>query len=356
MNRKRAVKRCLMIGAGGMARAWIRTFYPQFSDRNEIVGLVDIDAKALREQGDFLSLPQQSRFGDLEEAFARTEADYCTIVTPPWVHRHCVELACRHRMHILTEKPIADTWQDVVAIWRAVRKARVKCTVIQNYRYNATMYTFREVLRSKRLGRLNYLMGRFAADYRTYASWGTFRHEIPHALLVEGGVHHLDMLRNLAGSHCAQIAGWEWNRPWSSFKGASNASYVMKMANGVVAHYEGTCSGAGHQNSWHRECYRAACEQGEVVIDSDGVLRLVVRDSRTGALTTEEVPLIRPRYEGHSYLIDAHLKWLGGGPKPETALEDNLHSNAAMFAAVEAARRNQTVDVAAMVRRALGRR
>ena len=235
-------KRCLMVGAGGMARGWIRRFLQSFTDRLEIVGLVDIDAKVLAEQAEFLRLPSAARFTDYKAAFRTVDADFCVVVTPPWVHRGPIEAACRRKMHVLTEKPIADSWTDVRAIYRAVQKAKVKCTVIQNYRYDPCMYTFRDVLRSGRLGKLNYLMGRFLADYRRYGAWGAFRHEIPHSLLVEGGVHHLDMLRNLSGSRCVQIFGYEWNRPWSSFKGESNANYVMKMANGVIAHYEGTCS------------------------------------------------------------------------------------------------------------------
>jgi predicted dehydrogenase len=348
--------RCLMIGAGGMARGWIRRFLPGFADRLEIVALVDIDPKVLAEQADFLGLSADVRFTDYKAAFRTADADFCIVVTPPWVHRGAIEAACRRKLHILTEKPIADSWADVRAIYRAVQKAKVKCTVMQNYRYDPTMYTFREVLRSGRLGKLNYLMGRFLADYRRYGAWGAFRHEIPHSLLVEGGVHHLDMLRNLSGSRCVQISGYEWNRPWSSFKGESNASYVMKMANGVVAHYEGTCSGAGQQNGWHRECYRAECEKGEVVVESDGIVRVTMRDNKTGALMTEEVPIQHPGHVGHEYVIDAHLKWLSGGPKPETALEDNIWSNAAMFGAIEASAKERTVDVAAMVHKAVARK
>ena len=173
-----------MIGAGGMAGSWIRRFFPQFADRNEIVALVDIDEKVLNDQGDYLGLPREARFTDVGKAFARTDADYCTVVTPPWVHRECIEMACRYSMPILTEKPIADTWKDVAAIYRAVKRAGVKCTVIQNYRYSPSMYTFREVLRSGRLGRPNYIMGRYLADYRRYGAWGAFRHEMPHSLLV----------------------------------------------------------------------------------------------------------------------------------------------------------------------------
>ena len=194
------MKRCLMIGAGGMARGWIDRFFPSFSRRSRIVALVDIDEGALHQKADQLGLPPEARFTDFRKAFDEVEADYCTIVTPPWVHRSCIEAACRHRMAILTEKPIAGTWKDVVAAYRAVRRARVKCTVIQNYRYNPSMYTFRAVLREQRLGRINYIMGKYMADYRHHGAWGAFRHEIPHSLLIEGAVHHFDMLRNLAGS------------------------------------------------------------------------------------------------------------------------------------------------------------
>ena len=53
--------------------------------------------------------------------------------------------------------------------------------------------------------------------------------------------------------------------------------------------------------------------------------------------------------------MGAHLKWLSGGPKPETVLEANIWSNAAMFGAIEASSKGRTVDVAAMVRQATGR-
>ena len=91
------------------------------------------------------------------------------------------------------------------------------------------------------------------------------------------------------------------------------------------------------------------------MIESDGVVRVTRRDNKTGALTTEEVPTHRPEYVGHEYVIDAHLKWLSGGPKPETVLEANIWSNAAMFGAIEASAKGRTVDVAAMVRQATGR-
>ena len=125
----------------------------------------------------------------------------------------------------------------------------------------------------------------------------------------------------------------------------------MKMANGGGAHYESTCSAAGHQNNWYQEYYRAMCEKGDLVIDNDDTVRMVSRDNRTGAMTTEEVPLAAPAFEGHNYIIDAHLEWIGRGSAPETVIDDNIYSNAAMFAAIEASAKGKSVDVEAMAAR-----
>jgi predicted dehydrogenase len=163
---------------------------------------------------------------------------------------------------------------------------------------------------------------------------------------VEGAVHHFDMLRNLTGAPCQTIAGWEWNPPWSSFDGESSATYVMKMANGLFAHYEGNCSEAGKLNGWHREYYRAECEAGALVIDNDNQIRLQ-EHMGGGRLRTTEMPLEQPVHQGHQAVIDQFLTWRAGGPAPECTLDDNLQSAAMLFGGIAASQTNQTVDVAA---------
>ncbi|HQK21559.1 MAG TPA: Gfo/Idh/MocA family oxidoreductase, partial [Candidatus Latescibacteria bacterium] len=141
-------KTCLMLGAGGMAGWWIRNAFPRFVDRMTVVGLVDIRENVLHESGNLLGIPESARFTDMKEAFAKTEADFCVIVTPPWVHEQAVMLAVGKRMAILSEKPIADSWKACTAIYRAVAAAGLKMEVIQNYRYEPTMLTVRHILRS----------------------------------------------------------------------------------------------------------------------------------------------------------------------------------------------------------------
>ena len=345
--------RCLMIGAGGMAGYWIRGFFPNFKDRLQVVGLVDVQEDALHKSGDFLDLPASARFTDMGAAFESVEADFCCIVIPPAFHEDAVMHAVRRRLPILSEKPIADTWEACGRIYRAVTEADLKMHVVQNYRFTPRIMTLKSVLESGELGASRYVIARYAADYRVRNAWGKFRHEIPHSLLVEGSVHHFDQIRNLAGSDCAQISGWEWNPPNDSFDGESVALYVMRMANDVRANYEGNCLCAGAQNNWHGEFYRVECETGSVAVDRDGTVR-IMRYTPGKGLRTDEVAPVRLPHEGHNRIIEQFLDWMAGGPEPPTVLRDNIQSAGMLFGAIQASETGQVVDVAAKVRQVIG--
>jgi predicted dehydrogenase len=345
--------RCLMIGAGGMAGAYVHHFFPQFKDRVEIVGLAEIRRETLDSAGDFLGLAATARFTDLADAFRRVEADFCTIVIPPAVHREAVLAALERRLPILSEKPIADTWEACLEIYGAVTAANLRMQVVQNYRYTPRILTLKGAISEGRIGRRNYVVARFAADYRERGAWGAFRHEIPHSLLVEGSVHHFDQIRNLAGANCRAIGGWEWNPGHPSFDGECCGLYVARMENDIRAQYEGNCLEAGWQNSWHQEYYRVEGDEGALTLDRDGTVRLL-RHAAGRGLTTEELPPIRKQYEGHTAIVDQFLTWMEGGPAPETILQDNIQSAAMLFAAIDASQAGQIVDVQAKVREATG--
>jgi predicted dehydrogenase len=346
--------RWIMIGAGGMAGNWIRRFLEPHRERVEIVAIVDVDEAALGRSGDFLRLPAERRFRRMEEAFQEVEADCCGVAVPPRFHRQAVELAAGRGLHILSEKPIADTWEDAAAIYRAVREAGVKMQVMQNYRYTPRIQTLKQVLDSGRLGRLHYVVARFGADYRQPLSWGAaFRHEMRHAILVEGSIHHFDQIRHLSGADCLAISGWEWNPGAPSFRGECLTLYTMRLSEGRYAQYEGSGLAAGWQNTWHGEYYRVEGEAGAVVLDRDHVVR-VQEHTRGEGLRTWEVPTVRLEREGHVAVMGQFLDWLDGGPAPATVIEDNLKSNAMLFGAIEASASGQTVDVAAMVEQATG--
>jgi len=58
--------------------------------------------------------------------------------------------------------------------------------------------------------------------------------------------------------------------------------YVMDMANGVKASYEGSGMASAAQNTWYQEYYRAECEDGAVGIGRDGITRIYRHTTGTG--------------------------------------------------------------------------
>lgn len=338
-----------MIGAGGWGGVWIRQFLPRVQDRLRVAGLVDMNRQALDQAGDLLSVDPMQRFSTMPEAFARTEADFCILCIQPAYRKEAVSLAVERGLHILCEKPVAESWESCLDILRMAKDAGLKLAVVQNYRFNRPFLTIRQVLDEGRLGRINYIICRFAADYDVRSAGGAFRHQIPGAMLYEGSVHHFDQLRNLAGADCAWISGAAWNPAWSTFNNDSCALFVMEMTNGVMCVYETNNLAKGAQNGWHREHYRVECERGAISVDRDDVARLFEHSGQPdrGSLQVTELELVPAEYEGHYRIINDFLGWLDGGPAPPTSIDDNIRTAAMSFGAVEAARDRRVVDVSA---------
>jgi len=344
MTRRRAI----LIGAGGFASVWVNQFLPAFADRLEVVDLVDIDPATLQRAGDALGVSPSRRFTEMEDAFAATDADLCLIVVQPFLRWRAVNLAVARGLPILTEKPIADTWQRSLDILHLTQDAGVKIAIMQNYPFTNRIRTVKQVLDEGTLGRTNYIVARFAADYTIHSAGGAFRHQIPYAMLFEGAVHHFDQLRNLAGADGGTISGHQWNPPWSTFENAPTALFLIEMTNGVVCQFELNHLARGAQNGWHHEGYRVECEHGVVTVDADDVVR-ITEHLGDGRLRVTQVEPVTDEPEGHLRVIDDVLGWLDGGPAPMTTIDDNIYTAALAFAAVEAVQSKQAIDVRAKV-------
>ncbi|MGD9498409.1 MAG: Gfo/Idh/MocA family protein [Armatimonadota bacterium] len=335
------MRRCIVVGCGGRGSYWTNQVLGAMKDQVQVVGLVDIAPEPLAQGAHTHGLPDSALFGDVTEACDAIEADFCLISSPPWVHEEAVREACDHGLAILSEKPVADTLEASVRIKKMVEAAGLPMVVVQNYRYSPFMLAFRDVLREQRLGRPSYLIARFAADYNPPKSWGKrFRHEMDYALLIEGSVHHFDMIRNLTGADCEEIFGYGWIPAWADFKGYSNGLYVMRMTGESFAFYEGSCTAEGSQNPWHKEYYRAECEEGAVVIDADNVVRIVRVDGEDEIV---EQPTDVP--EPGAAIVSEFLEYLETGVPSQTAIADNIKSVGMVFAAIECDRTGKPVRV-----------
>lgn len=341
----------IQVGTGGFGKSWCERFLPPnvADGLIEVVAAVDIDPEALQNARQYLGLRDDQCYTDIQKAFDENKADFCTIVVPPAYHESVVDLALAHDMHILSEKPIADTLAGSIRIANKSKSAGRKMGVTMSHRFDQDKTTLRRELRSGQHGDLDYMMCRFTCDARLFGTWGKFRHEIDDALLIEGAVHHLDILADMSGALCDTIYAQTWNPRWGEYAGDSQALVTMHFANGTRAVYEGAKTNAVGLNGWTREYIRAECENSTLIL---GQRRLEafrhVPNSRWNEKNEgegETIPLMEQPKWANVWLIEKFVRWLDGGDPMETHVEANLQSVALIFAAIESSRMGQPVQV-----------
>ncbi len=341
----------IQIGLGAMGRDWCQTSLPPNIKEGliEVVAAVDIDPGSLRYAQELLGLPADQCYTDIKKALDRNPADFCTIVVPPAAHEAVVDLALDHGLHILSEKPIADSLAASVRIADKVKRAGVKMGVTMSHRYDQDKTTLRQELRSGRYGRLDYLVYHLTSDLRKFGSWGKFRHRIPHPLMVEGAVHQLDIIADLAGAKCDTIYSQSWNPPWGEYAGDTQALVTMSFENDSRAFFEGACTNAVGLKDWTRETIRAECELATLVLNARRLERFSYDRTRWRISKAEgegeEIPLLEQPKWMNTWLIEQFVHWLDGGDPMETHIEANLQSVALIFVAIESNRIGQPVKV-----------
>ncbi len=348
--------RVLHIGAGGFGERWCDTFLPaNIADGTiDLVGVVDIDPKALENGRRHLSLKPEQCFTSAQEAFRSVEADFCTIVIPPALHESIVDLALARGMDILSEKPIADTMQASIRIADKVKAAGRKMGVTMSQRFDQDKATLKELVSGGALGRVNTVSCRSASDLRVYDSWRRFRHEMSHPMLIEGEVHHLDIMAELVGAHCNSIFARTWKPEWAQYNGDTDAIVLMEFTNGARGIYEGSSAQSTGLNPWSFEYFRVETAIGTAILDHREVEvfyrdpNRIYQQSRQGK--GKQVSLLAGKKWKNALLIEQFCKWLDGGPQIATNVEDNLQSVAMVFGAIESARIGQPINVQEFLR------
>jgi predicted dehydrogenase len=342
--------RYIQIGVGGWGQHWCTAVLPRLADIGlaRCVAAVDINPEALAKARDQLALDDSRLYASAARALDENPTDFVTIVVPPAHHEEMVDLAVAHGRHILSEKPIADTMPACCRIYHKVRAAGLKMAVAMSHRFDQDKQSLEAAIKSGEFGDLNYIVHRFTHNCRAFASWGEFRHEIADPLLIEGAVHHFDILRALSGSNAKTVYATTWNPRWGEYAGDSTGLITMEMENGVRCLYEGAKANASTLNGWGNDYLRAECEYGTLELD-----RRRLRVLQGGAWEqpqSRDLPLLEQPAWTNAWLAELFCNWLRGGPAPPNTLDDNIQCAALLFAAIESAHTGAVVDVQAFLR------
>ncbi|QSG15103.1 Gfo/Idh/MocA family protein [Halapricum desulfuricans] len=347
-------QRVIHVGCGGWGAMWCHEFLPANVEDGtvEVVAAVDRNPDALENAHEGLGLPEDRCYTDPERAFAAHDAEFATLAVPPAERRPLVESALEHGLDLLTEKPIAPTLDEAIEIADLVEEADAKMAVTMSHRFDRDKTTLRRQIQSGEYGPLDYLVMRFTQRYRQRDEWVAGRpYEMDHPLLVEGGVHHLDLLASLAGAKCEQLYARTWNPEWSDFSGDSQVLVTMEFENGVRATYEGATTNAVALNGWENEYIRAECRDATLELDARELTAYPYdpdaepRHNATGPPEGESIPLEDGEKWMNAWLVERFTEWRAGGEPMDTRIEANLQSMALIEAAMRSSERDEPIAV-----------
>jgi predicted dehydrogenase len=342
--------RVLQVGVGGYGAWWLPTVLAA-GDRAVHVGLVDRDATALEAARRRAGLREEQCFQSLEAALGAVRADAVLCVVPPAYHEAVIVPALEAGLHVLSEKPIADTLAATQRIVAAARRARGRLMISQKGRYHPWVRRFRSALRAGAIGRLNYLTLHYRAPLFQWGASG-FRHRMADPLLVEMSIHHFDLLRALLGRDALDVAGRSWNWAWSGFAGDVAASLVFTMDDGLPVVYEANCISSGDLTSWYGDI-RAEGETGTLTMVYP---RLYIARRGADQIPTaglrEDLMAATDSHAGQAVALAEFLDAIEQDRPAETSAEDNLQTMAMLFAAIDACHGGQRQRIADILARA----
>jgi len=349
MATAQAKLRLIQCGLGGMGRAWsdnaTAPTSPSASSDFEVVAAVDVNEQALRDGGEHLRVPPARRFRDVADAIAAVDADAVLTVTPPAVHVEHAKLAFAHGLHLLTEKPIADSLENARLMVQLAAAAGRQLVVAQNYRYSPAMAALRRVVADAPVGAL----GHGHLDFYIGADFtGTFRETMQFPLLIDMAIHHLDLIRAVTGRNVARVTAMSFRPQWSWYAHEAGLKMLLQLDDGTPFSYSGDWSALGRQTGWNG-AWRLQCGAGSIHVEKDEII--VARCDRWGKNFQEQRVEIPPApLNGQAALLADFARAIRTNEPAPTCGADNLWSFGAVMAGVVSATTGVAVSVPDVLR------
>lgn len=252
--------RVVVVGAGGMGRAWLRT--AQESPLVELAGIVDLDLDAARAGAAAIGLPDLPVGTGTAQLASDVGAHAVINVTVPVAHHPVTSEALAAGLPVLGEKPVASTVVQGLSLAAASELTGQLFMVSQSRRYN------RHLFEAKRLSASLGSVGIVSAEFFKAPHFGGFRDAMDHPLLLDMAIHQFDMARFLLDADPVSVFCEEYNPSWSWYRGDAGATAIFEMTGGERFVFTGSWCSPGQETSWNA-AWRISGERGTVLWDGD---------------------------------------------------------------------------------------
>jgi len=314
--------RVLLVGLGEWGALW----YKELTSRTDIhlAGVADLNIETCQK---IKKKADCQFYSDAEKAMNELKPDFIINSSPPDAHKAINDLAFDFNIPVLSEKPIAGNWEDILHIVSRAQNGQ-KLMIAENYRYAPTCRLIKKILLQKKIGNLSGIR----IDFHRRHFMENYHKEMLHPMLHDVGIHHLDMLRYFTGSEAESVYTDFFTPAESWYKGYSNLLLHITMKNGVKVVYNGSLDGPLNETNWH----------GHWIFTGDkGVLRYqnsnlyfdfedpqTTQKGEISAVKTEIVAIPENNDKNaFNIILDAFIAYVQHGTLPETHISDNIKTH-----------------------------
>jgi len=188
--------RTAILGCGGFANVHAKNLIA-LPDQIEFAAFCDHHEENAREFSATYNHGKGAIFTEFQEMFEKAELDLVVINLPPFAHTDEVELAARHGVHILMEKPIALSSEHAWRMVEAAEQAGIKTQVGFMFRFGEAIERLKELISSGEVGPVGLMSARYFCN-SLHAPWWRDRSKSG-GQLVEQVIHMVDLMRYLMG-------------------------------------------------------------------------------------------------------------------------------------------------------------
>src|SRR5687768_6136489 len=152
MPTRRKPIRYAVVGLGHIAQVAVLPAFAHARKNSILAALVSDDEEKRQELGQLYGVERTFTYAQYDDCLASGEIDAVYIALPNNMHREYTERAARAGIHVLCEKPMAQTKEDCEAMIGAAEDNHVKLMIAYRLHFEESNLRAIETVKSGKLG------------------------------------------------------------------------------------------------------------------------------------------------------------------------------------------------------------
>jgi D-apiose dehydrogenase len=283
----------------------------------------------------------------VEDLLKNEQLDFIDIITDVDTHAPLAEMAARHGIAVICQKPMAPQLHTAKQMVENFEQLKIPLYIHENWRWQTPIRKLKEMLEKATIGKIFKARVTFCSAFPVFKNQPHLA-ELEEFILTDIGSHILDVCRFLFGEVESLIC--HKARVNAKIKGEDVASVLMRMKTGMTCYAEMSYASILEYESFPQTFILVEGESGSIHLMKDYELH-VTTDSGT-----EIIPAIPLEYSWadakyslvHSSIVECNRNILGGltgRARVETTGKDNFETVRLVHASYTSARTNGLIDM-----------